>query len=249
MKTVADILHAHSIRPPSSAPGRYYTTCPQCSHKREQSHRKLKCLGITINDAAAKWGCNHCGWTGGETCNGKANGYAHADPFIAIYDYTDEAGEILFQVCRKPDKQFPQRRPDGKGGWEWNTSGVRKVLYRLPELIEAIASDYRILIVEGEKDVENLRRINVAATCNPGGASKPGQQPKWRPEFSELLRDADIVIVPDNDEPGRAHADAIARMSAGIASRIRILDLAQHWQECPKGGDVSDWLKAGYARE
>ena len=27
-----------------------------------------------------------------------------SDPFVAIYDYTDESGELLFQVCRKPDK-------------------------------------------------------------------------------------------------------------------------------------------------
>ena len=34
-------------------------------------------------------------------------------------------------------------------------------------------------------------------------------------------------------------------MSAGVAKRIRILDLTQHWPDCPKGGDVSDWLAAG----
>ena len=83
----------------------------------------------------------------------------------------------------------------------------------------------------------------------PAGRASPGQQPKWKAEYSEFLRDADIVILPDNDEPGRAHADTIARMSARIAKRIRILDLAQHWPDCPKGGDISDWLAAGHSRE
>src|SRR5262249_10579974 len=66
---------------------------------------------------------------------------------------------------------------------------------------------------------------------------------------SELLRGADIVVIPDHDDPGYAHADAIVDMSAGIAKRIRVLKLAEHWPECPKGGDISDWLAAGHTRE
>ena len=48
----------------------------------------------------------------------------------------------------------------------------RIVPYRLPELLEAIASDHPVFIVEGEKDVENLLKFGVAATCNAGGALK-----------------------------------------------------------------------------
>jgi AAA domain len=247
--TIDDILRQHGLDPPSSAPGRYYVRCPRCSNTRTGSNRNAKCLGITISDDGVRYGCNHCGFTGGGKLNGKANGGDHTNSFAATFDYVDEAGSLLFQVCKTRDKEFPQRRPNGHGGWIWNTKAVRKVLYRLPELIEAIANDHTILIVEGEKDVESLRRINICATCNPGGASKPGQQSKWRKEFSETLRGADIIIIPDNDEAGRAHADAISRMSAGIANRVRLLDLAQHWPECPKGGDISDWLGAGHTRE
>jgi RecA-family ATPase/5S rRNA maturation endonuclease (ribonuclease M5) len=123
------------------------------------------------------------------------------------------------------------------------------VLYRLPELIEAIASEHAVLIVEGEKDVESLRKLNVPATCNPGGASETDKATKWRQEYSEQLRGADIVVVPDNDDPGRAHAEAIVRMSTGIAKSIRRLNLAKHWPECPPKGDISDWLAAGHTRE
>ena len=89
----------------------------------------------------------------------------------------------------------------------------------------------------------------MPATCNPDGAPEPGQRPKWRFEYSETLRGADIVIIPDHDAQGYAHADAIANMSAGVAKRVRILKLAEHWAECPHGGDVSDWLAAGHRRE
>jgi hypothetical protein len=63
---------------------------------------------------------------------------------VATYDYTDESGTLLFQVCRLEPKSFRQRRrarPDDppnkvKDGWVWNVKGVRQVPFRLPELIE-----------------------------------------------------------------------------------------------------------------
>jgi hypothetical protein len=64
--TAADILGDLGLRVKSSQPGRYYTTCPQCSHTRQESHQRLKCLGVTIDNKGVKFGCNHCGWTGGQ---------------------------------------------------------------------------------------------------------------------------------------------------------------------------------------
>jgi 5S rRNA maturation endonuclease (ribonuclease M5) len=168
---------------------------------------------------------------------------------VARYDYNDEGGALLYQVEKLEPKGFRQRRPNGNGGWVWKTADVRKVLYRLPDLIEAIASEQVVVVVEGEKDVESLRKIGVPATCNAGGASEPGKKPKWRAEYSKMLHGADVVIIPDHDEAGRAHAEAIMQMSTGIAKRVRVLELAKHWPECPKGGDVSDWLAANHSRE
>jgi hypothetical protein len=110
---------------------------------------------------------------------------------VAIYDYTDETGGILFQVVRFEPKEFRQRRPDSDGGWIWSTKGVRQVPYRLPALLEALANDRPIVLVEGEKDVDNLANWNVPATCNAGGAGK------WRPELSEHFRGADVILTPD----------------------------------------------------
>jgi hypothetical protein len=179
-KTATDILQEYGLSAPPPGKDRHYTTCPRCSSGRSRAHQSADCLGISTDAEGVHFGCNHCGWRGGGFFSGKANGHDRTSPFTAIYDYTDEAGELLFQVCRKPDKQFPQRRPDGKGGWIWKTGDVRKVLYRLPELGEAIATEHRVLIVEGEKDVESLRKLNVPATCNPGGASGPEQQSNGR---------------------------------------------------------------------
>ena len=56
-------------------------------------------------------------------------------------------------------------------------------------------------------------------------------------------------MLNDNDAAGYEHADATAKLSLGIAKRVRRLDLANHWPEIPKGADVSDWLVAGHTRE
>lgn len=245
-----EILAAHNIDLPSADVGHHYALCPQCSaERRTRAHQMDPCLGVKVDDRGVTWGCNHCGWTGGEAfhkANGHANGHERASPFEAVYDYVDEAGKLLFQVCRKPNKGgFPQRAADGS----WKTADVRKVLYRLPEVLEAIASGRVIALVEGEKDANALWSIGIPATCSPGGAAKPGQAPKWRREYSELLRGADLVVLNDNDDAGRAHAEATASMSAGIAKSVRRLDLAKHWPEMPDKADVLDWLTTGHTRE
>ena len=112
-----------------------------------------------------------------------------------------------------------------------------------------MALDRTIFVVEGEKDVDKLWAIGVPATCNAHGASEPDKKPKWQRAHSEQLRGADIVIIPDNDPQGRAHAEAAASLSHGIAKRVRLLDLAKHWPADPDGGDISDWLAAGHNRE
>jgi hypothetical protein len=108
--------------------------------------------------------------------NGGGNGDGGCFNIIATYDYTDETGALLFQVCRLVPKDFRQRRPDRKGGWAWKLGDTRRVLYRLPELCEAIAQRRPIYIVEGEKDVESLRKLGLVATCNvsqSGGQGAP----------------------------------------------------------------------------
>jgi hypothetical protein len=65
MKTTSEILFENGIATKSSQTGRHYTTCPRCSSKRIKPHQKLKCLGVTIKHDGVKFGCNHCGWTGG----------------------------------------------------------------------------------------------------------------------------------------------------------------------------------------
>jgi predicted P-loop ATPase len=242
-RTAAEILRDNGINA-SNNPGQQSTTCPQCSADRTKKH--VKVLSVKIDTDGVTWFCHHCGWTG--SAYYKSNGAANGSEHNIYHVYHDEEFAAVSRKVRTPDKKFWWQHPDGNGGWVKGGS-KRKLLYRLPELIEAIGNGHPIVIPEGEKDVDNLREIGVHATCNPDGASEPGKAPKWRKEFSEKLRGADITIIPDHDDAGYAHADAIAAALIGIAKSVRVLKLADHWPDCPKGGDISDWLAKGGTRE
>jgi 5S rRNA maturation endonuclease (ribonuclease M5) len=149
--------------------------------------------------------------------------------FVEAYDYTDETGNLLFQVCRYEPKAFRQRRKDAGGKWVYSLNGVRRVLYNLPQVLKV----QKICVVEGERDVETLRTMGFTATTSPNGACK------WKPEYSESLRDKDVSLIPDNDQPGREHMDLIASELRGIAKSIKLVTLP----DLPDKGDVSDWVQ------
>ena len=148
---------------------------------------------------------------------------------VAEYDYRDETGALLYQVVRTDPKGCYQRRPDGAGGWV-NKKGTRQVLYRLREVLEAAI----IFVVEGEKDVERLREHGFVATTNAGGADAP-----WLPQFTEALRGKEIILIPDNDPPGRKRVLKIARALLHSAARIIVLELRD-------AKDMSDWFDCGH---
>lgn len=194
---------------------------------------------------------------GGAKLKVEAAPAARAEIVVAKFPYRNAFGVVVLVVERiefqnpdstfvlakdgKREKSFRQKRPDPEhpGGWISNANGVPPLPYRLPELIEAIACEHPVIIVEGEGKADLLSAWNVVATCCAGGAKK------WRGEHSEFLRGADVVIVPDNDEPGRHHAEQVAASLTGVAKRIRLLDLAKCWPECPAKGDIADWIKNG----
>ena len=94
------------------------------------------------------------------------------------------------------------------------------------------------MIVEGEKDADRLAGLGLVATCNPGGAGK------WQAAYNSYFQGKRVVILPDNDAPGRQHAQTIAANLDGIALEIKIVELPG----LKAKGDVSDWLDDGGTR-
>ncbi|NUP17099.1 MAG: DUF3987 domain-containing protein [Streptomyces sp.] len=148
---------------------------------------------------------------------------------VAEYPYCDENGVLLYTVVRYAPKTFRQRAADGTP----SVKGIRRVPYRLPQVRAEAAAGGLVLVVEGEKDVDNLTAVNVVATCNSGGAGK------WTDDHTRHLRGAgEVVVVADRDGPGRAHA-------AQVADSLRRAGVTHRVVEPAQGKDISDHLAAG----
>ncbi len=150
-------------------------------------------------------------------------------PVVAQYDYRDADGRLVYCVRRHDPKDFSQWRWTGTE-WQSGIKGIPRLLYRLQELTEAAI----VFIVEGERDVETLREWGFAATCNSGGAEH------WPHQQDELFRGREVIILPDNDVKGMAHARDVAAGLLGKAARLSILIL-------DGAKDITEWFERGHS--
>jgi RecA-family ATPase len=210
---------------------------------------------LSLNLAKGIWNCHSCNASGGmldferkmmatdvETSWAQIYRITGMEPpkithkLVKVYDYTDVTGKLLYQKLRYEPKDFNQRQPDGKGGWWYNLNGVKKVLYRLPEVV----TSKLCFCTEGEKDCDNLRNAltvagikDFAVTTTFDGAGH------WKPEYAPYFTGRMVVVIPDNDAKGKAHAQTIAASVKPFAERVKLVELPG----LPEKGDVSDWLE------
>lgn len=250
IKNLGDLLALLQNVEPGAA-GHYTARCPAPSHGKGQGDNRNS-LSITIDGQNILLKC-HAG------CDNKdivaALGLTMKDLFLnkekkstpgkaggticKTYEYQNPDGSLLFEVVRYIPKNFKQRRPDGSGGYIWSIKDITPVLYHLPELIQGVRDERPVFVCEGEKDADALRGWNIIATTSPMGAGK------WRDYYSDYLTGANVIVIPDNDEAGRKHANQICHSLYGKANSIRILELSGNGVK-----DVSDWIdKASGTRD
>ncbi|HPJ68342.1 MAG TPA: AAA family ATPase [Desulfobacteraceae bacterium] len=160
--------------------------------------------------------------------NGNGKGLGE---LLKTYDYKNPDGKLLFQMCRFENKEFRQRQPGGHDGWIWHIKGLEPVPYNLPEILKADT----IYVCEGEKDADTLTDLGLCATTNSNGAGN------WRKELNQYFEGKNIVILPDNDQAGKNHAEDVARNLANYAKTIKIVNLP----DLPPKGDASDFIEKG----
>lgn len=184
-----------------------------------------------------------------------------------IYPYVDENGILLFEKIRFKNKDFRQRRYiDGHTIWGLS-AGVYtetypgsnnyspkdrpgannitlqeqpKVLYNLPKLIYSVNEGYPVYIVEGERDVGTMTKLGLTATTAPNGAGNGNK--KWLDSYSKYFKGASVIIMPDNDEPGKVFAKDIQSKLKNYAHATKIITISDK----PKG-DISDWINEGHS--
>lgn len=208
---------------------------------------------VHVDDSGVwRWKCHGCG-AGGDVIDTRAmvsgvgpkeilqelsgsNGNGKSGRIVATYPYTDEVGNLLYEVCRLDPKSFRQRNADGA----WSVKGVRRVPFRLPQVKAAIESGDTILIVEGEKDCLSADRLGFTATCNAAGAGK------WTSDHADCLKGANLACaIPHADQKGLAHAQQVAASLVGLVETIKVLSPLGD----TKGYDLSDAVADGLTRE
>lgn len=246
------ILAALNISVPATP--REHGPCPACGGKDRFRFDDLEGRGT--------WFCNQCDPKAGDGLGLIQNvkqcdfvdaidlvagvlGHAHVNvrqtpQIVAQYDYTDEMGNLLFQTVRLEPKDFRQRRLDENGEWIWNLKDTRRVLYRLPHVLQA--TDAPLLFHEGEKAVEAAIAAGLpgAHTTTAGGANAPKKT-----DFN-AVKGRQVIICPDHDEPGECYLRDVAELAtAATAASVKVLRLP----DLPPKGDVVEWLQAGGTAE
>jgi hypothetical protein len=163
------------------------------------------------------------------------------------WEYPNRDGSPLIRVQRidfgdgARKKDIKQQHWDkNKKDWVTGYGGVTRdsiPIYRYAEVKEVIAKGKPIFLVDGEQCADILWEFNLAATTSIGGMGK------FSLTNSQDLQGAEVVIVPDRDEPGIKDADKVAQYFPE-AMWLYPFPESKAWENLPKsdGLDIFDWI-------
>lgn len=148
---------------------------------------------------------------------------------VATYHYRNGTRKL-----RDSNKNFMWQHLEGNT-WKSKRGNAPRVLYT------AGSPQDILFIVEGEKDCNTMAELGFWAASSENGAGKRG---KWYPEYNHEVESLSVVIIPDNDDIGRAFAEQIANEILSYAKSVKLLDLRMAWSDISKHQDVSDMVEA-----
>ena len=160
----------------------------------------------------------------------------------AVYNYVSINGEYAYTKIRLEGKKMLFGMLNDER-FEYGLKGRSKkefnaIFGSIPRIKEAIERNEPIFIPEGEKDVNTLIKKGYAAfSC--GGAND------WNKNVSELCNGAEVIILADNDDPGKKLAATIEKDLKGISKSVKII---VPMPDTPKA-DITDYFEAGHTVE
>lgn len=171
--------------------------------------------------------------------------------YIEHYDYflTDQSGKVVYAYTkvRLQDKAGKKKLIYGRFNGDRFILGLqgkkaKDILAIYGSSVFAIqkAIDHQetIFYVEGEKDVNTLmKRGYTVFTCGGSG--------DWKKGVSEIVRQANVIILADNDKPGEQLAYQVMQDLQLIANNVSII---KPMPEVPKA-DITDYFEEGHTVE
>lgn len=170
----------------------------------------------------------------------------------AVYEYQDREGRIVLRKARR--EKFDEEKQKKKKSFAMQSIGVDEkwypdagiyinLLYHLPEVLENIERKGTIIIAEGEKDVDNLRKLGFTATCGLCGGGTGKLEGKWNDDHVKQLEGAEqVIVIPDYDAAGEELAQRICKSLQGHVGEVRLLRISDHCMTLPEKGDFTDWV-------
>ena len=209
--------------------------------KRCSTESIVSALGITWRDLFDKSISEPSKTSLGESINKthvSGDGFSHTKPsqgrIQTIYPYVDEEGRLLYENVRLYPKNFRQRRFDVGGEPVWNLEGVRRVPYRLPEIIKGVEAGTDIFLCEGEKDADALAELGFVASSFKN----------WTEDFNQYIQGRHVIVCRDHDIPGVTQSNEAARIILRSAASVKVLDMFPDRELPDKHGlDISDYIR------
>lgn len=150
------------------------------------------------------------------------------------YVYENEMGEPVLKVERiefsDGTKTFRQYHRADSGNWEYGRAGKEFAPYNYKNWKDSNV----VAIFEGEKCAIVANDFGITSTCIPGGAGA------WVDNFAKYFEGKDVIIVPDNDEPGKAFAQTVF---SSLATKSNPIIVELPGLEAKE--DIVEWIQKG----
>lgn len=182
-----------------------------------------------------------------------------------VYEYRTADGRVVLRKARaelwdgetRIGKSFLIQSIGTDGKWYSGGGIYTNLIYHQPDVLAMKGKPGRTIIAEGEKDVDNLRRIGLNATCgmHGGGIDRGGDSllGKWNDDHSKCFDGLDeVVVIADNDAAGEGISQWICRRLKDRVKSLKLLRIVEHWPQLAAHGDFTDWanelIRAGKKR-
>lgn len=158
----------------------------------------------------------------------------------STHEYLTLNWEVAYRVERynyPKGKKCPIFYMNKKGEWKKGLGPASRILYNLPYINEADHNEY-VFFVEGEKNADDVRKLGLLSSTTCEGSDNWAKTQDW-----SILEGKKVVLIPDNDKPGKQYARQIANHLASNvkAEEVKILYLPN----LSESEDVSDWIVRG----
>jgi len=150
---------------------------------------------------------------------------SHTWESVRTYPYLNAGGDLVQEVvrercssCEEPHKRFRQVFLTAKGARvKTKPEGFAPVLYRLPEVLVAVAAGTPVWLVEGEKDAETAEQQGLVATTNTQGADS------FPAGMAEVFRGATVHVVLDRDQAGYERGVSLHQRLTAVGATVVLL--------------------------